>query len=472
MNELKIDAGALDLWNRAKMIMLGMMQSTEEKAQAERYLSMITSVTSENGGYIVYTSNDFAAKLIDKEYSTKLKTCVELAGGKKDITINFEADDKKQASIVIPESPQPTVASGTVQGRNNLFISTMPLDPSYTFEEFVRGPSNSLANATAMSVADKPGRKGYNPLFIYGGTGLGKTHLMQAIGNELKRKQPDISVCYLTAEAFLNEFINSIQNGNMEKFRGRYRGVDILMVDDVQFIAQRKQMQEEFFNTFESLYGAGKQIVMTCDVAPKNLHGFEQRLISRFEGGMVQEIELPSYETRLAILRKKAESMSQPIPDHALKFIAENIKTHVRAMEGALAKVNLMMDYNRNADVNDEILYHLLNDFIEKEKNLKKITIEDIQNTICKKYSLTMAQILSSERTQSLVVPRQLAMYIARKYTNKSLPEIAKMFDKSHATILHGVKTISKRLEVEPDLRNDLESIISEFGYNIEDTID
>ena len=465
MNSIK------ELWDRAKTICLALAPSEQQKGILSRNLSMIKSLESAEGVYTFITSSQFAVKQLSGD-SEILRQALNLAGAGSDISIAFKADEtsrpKIDTSLELKKNKNP------VQSNESNFISTVPLNPEYTFEEFVRGPSNSLANATAISVADKPGRKAYNPFFIHGGTGLGKTHLMQAIGNELKRKNPSLAICYLTAEVFMNEYVNAIQNSGagMPSFRHKYRNVDVFLVDDIQFIAQRKQMQEEFFNTFTTLYASGKQIVLTSDVSPVKLQNFEERLISRFEGGMVQEIELPSYETRLAILKKKSESMTPSIPDNALKFIAENIKTHVRAMEGALAKVNILLSYNPSTDMSDELLTKILSDFIQREKNLKKISIEEIQNKICHHYQVTMAQLLSPERTQSIVTPRQLAMYISRKYTNKSLPEVAKMFDKTHATILHGVKNISKRLDVEPELRHSFETIISELGCSNDDKID
>ena len=348
----------------------------------------------------------------------------------------------------------------------------MPLNEEYTFKEFVTGPSNSWAYAAAKGVAEHPGKRGYNPLFIHGGTGLGKTHLMQSIGNEIRRKNPRMSVCYLTAEEFLNEYVTSLQNGEIHSFREKYRKIDVLLVDDVQFFQKGKQCQEEFFNTFNALTSKEKQIVMTSDVAPKNLPAIEERLISRFEGGMVQEIEMPSYETRLAILKKKSESITPQIPETTLKFIAQNIKSHVRAMEGALAKVNVMMRLDRSIQLNDDILSHLLKDFIEKEKKQKKVTIEEIQEAVASHYSVTKEQILSSERTASLVTPRQLAMYIARKFSSKNLADIANKFGRTHATILHGVKTISKRLDVELELKDNLEHLLTELGYDLADKVD
>lgn len=460
-----------ELWDRAKTICLAMVKSEDEKGKLSRNLSMVRNLVKRDHTYVFMTSSQFAIKQLQNDVE-KLRSCLNLAGAGNDLLIDFEVDESTTLKIEPASISRPTENLSRTQV--NQFTSTMPLNPEYTFEEFVRGPSNSLANATAISIADKPGRRGYNPFFIHGGTGLGKTHLMQAIGNELKRKDPSLAVCYLTAEVFMNEYINAIQNSGagMPSFRTKYRNVDVFLVDDIQFIAQKRQMQEEFFNTFTSLYSAGKQIVLTSDVSPKNLKNFEERLISRFEGGMVQEIELPSYETRLAILRKKTEGMNPTIPDNALKFIAENIKTHVRAMEGALGKVNIMMNITPNMNLNDDVLTKLLGDFIERERKLKRISIEEIQNKVCHHYQVTMAQLLSTERTQSIVTPRQLAMYISKKYTNKSLPEIAKMFDKTHATIIHGVRNITKRMDVEPELRRSFEQIINELGCSPDENID
>ena len=462
-----------ELWERARTICLALVQSEEERGVLSRNLSMIKNVESEGDEIIFRTSSQFAIKQLQSEVY-KIKNSLTLAGAGNDPKIEFKVDESAIPKIEISAVQKVVKPKVATEAEQNNFISTMPLNPEYTFEEFVRGPSNSLANATAMSIADKPGRRSYNPFFIHGGTGLGKTHLMQAIGNELKRKDPNLAVCYLTAEVFMNEYVNAVQNSGagMPSFRHKYRNVDVFLVDDIQFIAQRKQMQEEFFNTFTTLYAAGKQIVLTSDVSPNKLQNFEERLISRFEGGMVQEIELPSYETRLAILRKKSESMTPSIPDNALKFIAENIKTHVRAMEGALGKVHIMLNITPSLNMSDEVLTKLLGDFIERERNLKKITIEEIQNKVCHHYQVTMAQLLSPERTQSIVTPRQLAMYISKKYTNKSLPEVAKMFDKTHATIIHGVKAITKRLDVEPELRLSFETIINELGCSPDDKID
>ena len=472
MSTSTIDVASRELWESAKDLYLKSLRSEEERSQTLRYFSMITSVSAEGNTFRILTSNSFAADLLRNDYAEKLKSCLDVVDGKKERELIFTFDENAKPTIVVPvpEEPRPAAPpSSYAPHRVSTFISTMPLNKDYTFEEFVEGQSNSWALAAAKGVVEHPGKIGYNPLFIHGGTGLGKTHLMQAIGTELRKRNPMLAVCYLTAETFLNEYVNALQNGVINSFRDRYRNIDVLLVDDVQFLQKGKQFQDEFFNTFNALTGAQKQIVMTSDVAPKNLPALESRLLSRFEGGLVQEIETPKYETRLAILKKKAEGMEPPIPESCITFIADNIKSHVRAMEGALAKVKVSLSLNPSTTLTNEMLERLLKDFIDKEHTLRRLSVKEIQEAVANKYSVTVDHILASDRTASIVTPRQLAMYIARKYTPKSLEEIAEVFKRSHATILHGVKSISSRLDVEEDLRQTLEEIISEFGLKASD---
>ena len=472
MSTSTIDVASRELWESAKDLYLKSLRSEEERSQTLRYFSMITSVSAEGNTFRILTSNSFAADLLRNDYAEKLKSCLDVVDGKKERELIFTFDENAKPTIVVPVAEEPLPAappSSYAPHRVSTFISTMPLNKDYTFEEFVEGQSNSWALAAAKGVVEHPGKIGYNPLFIHGGTGLGKTHLMQAIGTELRKRNPMLAVCYLTAETFLNEYVNALQNGVINSFRDRYRNIDVLLVDDVQFLQKGKQFQDEFFNTFNALTGAQKQIVMTSDVAPKNLPALESRLLSRFEGGLVQEIETPKYETRLAILKKKAEGMEPPIPESCITFIADNIKSHVRAMEGALAKVKVSLSINPSTTLTNEMLERLLKDFIDKEHTLRRLSVKEIQEAVANKYSVTVDHILASDRTASIVTPRQLAMYIARKYTPKSLEEIAEVFKRSHATILHGVKSISSRLDVEEDLRQTLEEIISEFGLKASD---
>lgn len=464
-----MEADNSNLWERAKGIFISSLNSAEDKSQAEGYFTMVSSARMEDGKFVFSTINKMCAEFLKANFSEKLKFSLQLAGMPAEMQLEFKVDEESSQKIFIPETDEKKQTFSPQKTQQ--FISTMPLEDNFTFEEFVQGPSNSWAFAAAKGVANNPGQKNYNPLFIHGGTGLGKTHLMQAIGNELKVKNPKMSVCYLTAETFLNEYVNALQKKGMDSFREKYRFIDVLLVDDIQFLQKGKMCQEEFFNTFNYLTTNHKQIVMTSDVAPKNLPSLEERLISRFEGGMVQEIEAPGLETRLAILKKKAENLHPSVPDSALTYIAEHIKSHVRAMEGALSKVHISITASPMQELTSDYLSFILKDLIAKEQSFRNITIKEIQETVARKYGVSMEQILSTDRTQSLVTPRQLAMYISRKCTSKSLLEIATSFEKKHATILHGVKTIEKRLDVEQDLKDSLDKILSELGYKAEDII-
>ena len=464
-----MESSNANLWDRAKGIFISSLESPEDKSQVEGYFAMVSSAKMDDGKFVFSTANKMCSEFLKNNFADKLKFSLQLAGMPGDIPVEFKVDEDVPHTIFIPEAEEKKQISR--QQKSHHFISTMPLEDNFTFEEFVQGPSNSWAFAAAKGVANNPGQKNYNPLFIHGGTGLGKTHLMQAIGNELKVKNPKMSVCYLTAETFLNEYVNALQKKGMDSFREKYRYIDVLLVDDIQFLQKGKMCQEEFFNTFNYLTTNHKQIVMTSDVAPKNLPSLEERLISRFEGGMVQEIEAPGLETRLAILKKKAENLHPAVPDSALVYIAEHIKSHVRAMEGALSKVHISLTASPTQELTSDYLSFILKDLIAKEQSFRNITIKEIQETVARKYGVSMEQILSTDRTQSLVTPRQLAMYISRKCTSKSLLEIATSFEKKHATILHGVKTIEKRLDVEQDLKDSLDKILSELGYKAEDII-
>lgn len=473
MNDLKKDPAAEELWNRAKIIYLSSLKDDKDRLLSESYFSMIVSVSNKDGVFHFTTSNNYSSEFLKNNFSEKIKQSLLLAGCNPLEDVVFTVDSNISNHINNPKPvTSPSQKPTEHKKDNSSFMSTTPLEENYTFEEFVQGPSNSWAFASAKGVANNPGQKSNNPLFIHGGTGLGKTHLMQAIGNELKKTNPSLSVCYLTTETFLNEYVNSVQQKGMDSFREKYRAVDVLLLDDIQFLQRGKLFQEEFFNTFNDLISKHKQIVMTSDVAPQNLPALEKRLISRFEGGLVQEIEAPAYETRLAILKKKSENLVPSIPMKTLEFLADNIKSHVRAMEGALSKVYVSLCSNPAQEMSKDFLSFLLRDLIQKEQTLKKLTIKEIQECVAKKYGITLTMMLSGERTQSLVTPRQLAMYISRKYTPKSLQEIAAEFDKTHATVLHGVKTIQKRMDVEEELKNSLEEILGEFGYKLSDKME
>lgn len=407
-------------------------------------------------------------------YVQPLANALRVVGGEEFANGTVKFVIEKDANAIAPAEtvkPQPQVVKRESQDIKPFTIrprtgsgSSMKMDVNYTFENFVKGPSNSFAYAEAVAVAKAPGRTAYNPLFLWGQTGLGKTHIMQAIGHRVLKNLPGSSVCYITAENFLNEYVTALQNGKLPDFRQCYRKVDLLLMDDVQFIADKTQMQEEFFNTFNTLMTAHKQIVITCDVCPRDLKNFEERLISRFEGGMVTEIEAPSVETRLAILKFKASSYQRIIPPEILNFIAENIRSHVRALEGALKRVVAFMEINSDVPMTVDVAKKLLHDQIQNEQVIKDLSVDNIQDATAMYYNVTVKDILSEARPQNIVTPRQVAMFLSRKLTTLPLQQIGICFKKKHATIHHALKTIQDRLANEPKLRNDISEITVKLG--------
>ncbi len=460
------------LWRSIVARVKDSLPTEVERNRMERYFPLMLTHEQIGGEYVIGVAEQIQVEMFTASYGRLIEEALQLDGCPA-LPVRFVVV-KPQAARPTPlphplYRPHPSASPSAAPQTAKAIPSTLPLDEHYTFANFVKGPSNSFAHAAATAVAKEPGRTSYNPLFIYGGTGLGKTHLMEAIGHYALDKSPCLSVCYITSETFLNEYINAIQNNAMAAFRERYRKVDVLLLDDVQFIAGKTQFQEEFFNTFNSLMGTHRQVVMTSDVAPKDLKGCEERLIGRFQMGMVVEIESPSYETRLAILKSKAAAAHILIPDEILKFIAENIRSHVRAIEGALNRVVTFTSLNPDMPLTIDIAKHLLRDSIEEEQTIKDLTVDEIMKTVAAYYAIKIEDILKKERTQTLVTPRQIAMFLSRKLTTKSLPEIADSFKKTHATVHHGTQTIQKRLDVEPDLRKAVEEITSKLGRKLSD---
>jgi chromosomal replication initiator protein len=317
------------------------------------------------------------------------------------------------------------------------------LNPKYTFDGFVIGASNRFAHAAALTVAERPGLA-YNPLFVYGDAGLGKTHLLQAIGHYVHENYRGYQVRYVSSETFLNEFVDSIRTGIGDSFKRRYRGVDVLMVDDVQFLERGKETLEEFFHTFNALHESGRQIVLSSDRRPDDLPALEDRLRTRFKAGLVTDIQPPDLETRLAILRKKAESHPAQIPDAVLEYIATHITDNIRELEGALTRVSAYASlYNEPMSV--ESAERVLRDLLDRESRV--ITVERILDVSSKMFGLSQAELLSSSRTRPLVNARQIAMYVCRELTDLSFPQIAKGFGKSdHTTVIHAVQKIEKQM--------------------------
>ena len=327
------------------------------------------------------------------------------------------------------------------------------LNPRYTFDGFVIGNGNQFARAAAGAVAERPS-KAYNPLFLYSGTGMGKTHLMHAIGHELKLRQPQASICYVSSEKFTNEMINSLRNDRMTSFRDKFRSVDLLLIDDIQFLAQKERTQEEFFHTFNALHESMKQIVIASDRPPKELPEIEDRLRSRFEWGLIADIQPPDLETKVAILQKKAESEQTTLPIDVALFIASNVRTNVRELEGALVRLIAWCGLN-GMEITLPTTQQCLKAFIDT--HVRKITIESIQRAVAEQFGMRVAELKQKNNSRSVVVPRQIAMYLAKQMTEASLPEIGRQFGgKHHTTVMHSISKIDEQKRADKDLNRTL----------------
>ena len=325
----------------------------------------------------------------------------------------------------------------------------------FTFGSFVVGPSNRLAHAAALSVAEHPGQT-YNPLFIYGGVGLGKTHLLHAIGH--KCQQEGLSVCYITSETFTNDLVQSIRNKQMEQFRERYRTPDVLLIDDIQFIAGKESTQEELFHTFNELHSQGKQVVISSDRAPKAMATLEERLQSRFEWGLMADIQMPDIETRKAILQTKAEANGLAVPDELMDFIAQQVRHSIRELEGAFNKV-MAYAHLSGGRVNMELVNMALADLMHRPD---KLTVDHVFEAVCKYYNVTNDDLVGSSRKKTIAYPRQMAMYLARTETNASLPQIGeKLGNRDHTTVLYGYEKIATLIDADSNIRRDCMEIKS-----------
>lgn len=340
-------------------------------------------------------------------------------------------------------------------------IKLAGLNPANTFGSFVVGPNNQFAHAACEAVSNKSGI-GYNPLFIYGGPGLGKTHLMQSIGHELLRRQPGSRVIYLTCEKFTNEFIDAIRRGDIEKFRRRYRSSDVLLIDDVQFLAGKERSQEEFFHTFNTLLDGRNQVVLTCDRPACEIKSLEPRLISRFECGLTVEMQPPEMETRMAILKKKTLDWKVRVDESVLRFLAEKIRTNVRRLEGALMRVATYASL-AGEGVTVEKVEHLLRDLIREEAS-RQVSIDSIQKAVAEHYDVRLADMTSRRRPASIAFPRQVAMYLSRSLTKGSLMEIGEAFGgRDHGTVIHACKKVTERILDEPGLKESIARIESQL---------
>ena len=331
------------------------------------------------------------------------------------------------------------------------------LNPKYTFDSFVIGNSNRFAHAASLAVAEAPA-KAYNPLFIYGGVGLGKTHLMHAIGHYILENNPNAKVEYVSSEKFTNELINAIKHDKNEEFRNKYRHVDVLLIDDIQFIAGKEGTQEEFFHTFNALHDANKQIILSSDRPPKEIPTLEDRLRSRFEWGLIADIQVPDFETRMAILKKKADLERLNVPNEVMVYVATKIKSNIRELEGALIRIVAYSSLT-NREVSVDLASEALKDIISKKQG-KSITIESIQDIVSSYFNLRVEDFKSQRRTRNVAYPRQIAMYLSRKLTDMSLPKIGEEFGgRDHTTVIHAYEKISENLKTDEGLQSTIDDI-------------
>jgi len=348
-----------------------------------------------------------------------------------------------------PTAPQPSQSHRLPEQARFDWSTAAQLNSRYTFDNFVIGNGNQFARAAALAVAERPSRA-YNPLFLYGGVGMGKTHLMHAIGHEVKRRQPVANICYVSAEKFTNEMITSLRNDRMTSFRDRFRSVDVLLIDDIQFIAQKERTQEEFFHTFNALHESMRQIVIASDRPPKELAEIEDRLRSRFEWGLIADIQPPDLETKVAILQKKAETEQVVLPTDVALFIASNVRTNVRELEGALVRLIAWCQLNR-MEITLAATQQCLKQFIDMQ--VRKITIEAIQRAVAEQFGMKVSDLKQKNNSRNVVVPRQIAMYLAKQMTEASLPEIGRQFgNKHHTTVMHSIGKIDEQRRTDKDL--------------------
>jgi len=390
-------------------------------------------------------------------------------------TVEFETPAQDPAAQRVREdggfAPVPSHSANAPRGTGNRPAPPTPsieqarfdwntasqLNPRYQFDGFVGGPGNQFALAAAMAVAERPS-KAYNPLFLYGGVGMGKTHLMHAIGHEVKRRQPHAAISYVSGEKFVNELIDSLRYNKMTSFRDKFRSVDVLLVDDVQFLAGKERMQEEFFHTFNALHEEAKQIVLASDRPPKELGDVEDRLRSRFEWGLIADIQPPDLDTKVAILQRKAEAEHQTLPTDVALFIATNVRTNVRELEGALIRVIAWCSHH-GVECSLAVAQQCLKQFIDTQ--VRKITIEAIQRAVAEQFGMRVPELKQKNNSRQIVVPRQIAMYLAKQMTEASLPEIGRQFGgKHHTTVMHSIAKIDDQRRNDKDLNRTINKLM------------
>lgn len=419
------------------------------KPSFETWLKPTKAISLEGNVLVIEVPNDFARDWLESRYAPLLSSTIkELLDD--DVELKFVTHDHQESE------------TQKVTAVNTSLPQPFQLNPKYTFESFVVGESNRFAHAASLAVAEAPG-KAYNPLFIYGGVGLGKTHLMQAIGQFALKHNPDFRVVYASSEKFTNEMVNAIRFNRTPQFRDTYRNVDILLVDDIQFFAGKEGTQEEFFHTFNSLYESGRQIVISSDRPPKEIPTLEDRLRSRFEWGLITDIQAPDLETRIAILRKKASVEGWHLPNDVIVNIADRINSNIRELEGALIRIIAYASFH-NKQITLDLANEVLKDVISSTSS-KRVTIPLIQQAVAEFFNIEIDDLKAQRRTKNITLPRQIAMYLVRELTDYSLPKIGEEFGgRDHTTVIHAYDKIQELIKTDPEVDRIIKNLIHKLS--------
>jgi chromosomal replication initiator protein len=439
-----MESSPQDIWQQVVKV----LDDKLDRHNLETWIAPVKALEITDNSLRLGVPSKFFASWMEEHHVDTIRAAL------KDVT---GADLGVEFAILSIHEPPPEAVSENEEAREAKQVTPVRrsadgtyLNPKYTFKSFVVGGGNTFAHAAALAVAEKPARA-YNPLFIYGGVGLGKTHIMQAIGNYVLETKLDLRVCYTSAERFMNEMIYAIQHGSTLSFRNKYRGMDVLLIDDVQFLAGKESTQEEFFHTFNSLYDAHKQIVLTSDRAPKEILNLEERLVSRFEWGLVTDIQPPDFETRVAILRQKAEEESLSLPDEVLHTIADKIKTNIRELEGSLVRLVAYSSFT-GQQVTPEMVPEILKDIFDTRA--RTVSMNDIKRAVADQYNVSPESLVGRKRTSNIAFARQVAMYLSRMLTDLSLSDIGAGFGKrDHTTVIHGCDKIAEKARTDPQFR-------------------
>ena len=434
-----------DLLTKAKEL----LKEEVTRISYETWIKILEIQSAENDHIVLLTSSSYQKEVVETKFLDLLTN-----------TFNYITNRDCTVSIVSREELEVEARKGILEGSEKvgtpINYATTNLNPKYTFSTFVVGNNNRFAHAAALAVAEAPAAS-YNPLFIYGGVGLGKTHLMHAIGNEILKNNKNSKILYVTSEVFTNELINAIKDNTSDQFRSKYRNIDVLLIDDIQFIAGKERCQEEFFHTFNTLYESGKQIILSSDRTPKDIPLLEDRLKSRFEWGIIADISNPDYETRLAILRKKAQLDKIIIDDEILTAIATKIDSNIRELEGTLNKLIAKASLT-NSQITMEMAERAINDIVAQQE--KVISAEFIQDTVAKYFNVNPKDLKGSKRSNDITFPRQIAMYLCRNVANMSLPQIGKDFGKrDHTTVMHACNKIEQDIKTNSNTKLIVESV-------------